>query len=384
MIQKARIIAMGESTHGTSEFFRLKHRILEHCVREHGVRLFAIEDHQLVVRRVNNYVLGGKGDARSCMYGMLGVWQTEEVRDLIQWMRYYNDLHPDDKVQFVGFDIQNHSIPIDSLYSFVERKSPELLKEVKMHLDDLQHNGMNSYSVPDSVKLGWYTKSLSVLELISTESVEWFTGAKNYEDSLDIIWGVQYANLVKQFAENAWRGHSSLYRDVAMAENVSWYLDVLEPGSKMVVWAHDVHISRGESLVVDENIYGGRSMGAHLSKKYGENYAAFGLFTFQGEYSCYVSYSNFTVTDCPLYIAPRGTLDEALHQVASGEDALGLFLNLKKARSNTWLTKPTPVRFANHVNIEYGYWTKYSIPYQFDGIFFIDKTTSARSYAREN
>ncbi|MCI0750241.1 MAG: hypothetical protein L0Y35_00215, partial [Flammeovirgaceae bacterium] len=72
LVGNARIIALGESTHGTSEFFRLKHRVLEYCIRNLGVRLFAIEDHQLVVKRVNQYVLGGKGTARSSMYGMLG------------------------------------------------------------------------------------------------------------------------------------------------------------------------------------------------------------------------------------------------------------------------------------------------------------------------
>ncbi|HEV7782056.1 MAG TPA: hypothetical protein VGO58_12370, partial [Chitinophagaceae bacterium] len=60
----------------------------------------------------------------------------------------------------------------------------------------------------------------------------------------------------------------------------------------------------------------------------------------------------------------------------------GLLLDLRKARSLEWLTKLIPVRFANHVNIEYGYATRHSVPYQFDGIFFIDKTSSAKSYTR--
>jgi erythromycin esterase-like protein len=124
-------------------------------------------------------------------------------------------------------------------------------------------------------------------------------------------------------------------------------------------------------------------MGYKLSKKYTNDYKSFGLFTSQGEYSCYVSYTNFKVTDCPLYTAPRGSLDEALHKIIVHKKTPALFLDLGKARSLHWLNRPIPVRFANHVNIEYGYWVKYSIPYQFDGIFYIDKTTSAKSYARK-
>lgn len=383
MAGDARIIALGESTHGTSEFFRLKHRILEYCVQNLGVRVFAIEDNQLIVTRVNEYVKGGKGTARSSMYGMFGVWQTREVNDLIQWVRDYNDLHPEDKIEFVGFDIQDATIPIDSLYSFAARRSPGLFDKAAELLDDLRQNGMNYYMASDSAKLAWFENAGKVLDMLTSNSAEWLFQAKDGQDSMSVYWGIQYATLVKQFAENAHKGHWSLYRDVAMAENVSWILDVYKPGAKMLIWAHDVHISRGEHPDSEMNIYFGRSMGAHLSKKYGKDYIAFGLFTYQGEYSCYVSYTNFTVTDCPLYVAPKGSLDEALHRVVLDKKTPALLLDLRKAKSLDWLSRPVPVRFANHVNFEYGYWTRYSIPYQFDGIFFIDKTTSAKSYARE-
>ncbi len=382
IVGDARLMGLGESTHGTSEFFRLKHRVLAYCVYNLGIRVFAIEDHQLVVRRVNNYVLGGNGTARTSMYGMLGVWQTKEVHDLIEWIREYNDLHPADKVEFTGFDIQNYSLPIDSLYSFISKQSPGATRPVKELLDHLYKNGMNSYMVSDSVKLAWFNNSKKALAMVSESSHEWLSRATNRQDSLSIYWGIQYATLVKQFAENTYRGHSSLYRDIAMAENVSWIINVYKPGAKALLWAHDVHISKSEHPERELNIYFGKSMGAHLSKKYSPGYRSFGLFTYQGEYSCYISYSNFKVTDCALYVSPKGTLDEALHRVTLNKRTRGVFLDLSKARSLRWLTQPIPVRFANHVNIEYGYSTQYSIPYQFDGVFFIDKTTSAKSYAR--
>jgi len=383
IVGDARIIALGESTHGTSEFFRLKNRILEYSVKNLGVRVFAIEDHQLVVNRVNRYVLGGEGTARSSMDGMLGVWQTEEVRDLIQWVRNYNDAHLDDKVEFMGFDIQNAALPIDSAYSFAERYSSDLYETTKMLLADLRQNSANSYLLGDSTKHEWYLNSSKVYELFLKNSIGWLSNAATRVDSLEIIWGLQYAGLVKQYAENTFKGHTSLYRDVAMSENISWIIDVYKPGVKAVIWAHDVHVSRGDHSDQELNIYYGKSMGSHLSRKYGNNYKSFGLFTYQGEYSCYISYTNFTVTDCPLYESPIGSLDEALHRIAASWNVPGLLLNLTKSKSLEWLTKPIPVRFANHVNIEYGYWTRYSIPYQFDGVFFIDKTSSAKSYARK-
>lgn len=379
----AQIIALGEATHGTSEFFRMKHRVLEYSVFELGVRIFAIEDHPLIVERVNKYEKGSAGTARASMYGMLGVWQTEEVHNLIKWIRQYNNQHPDDMVEFTGFDIQNITVPVDSLYSFVQKQSPDLFKEISGLLEDLKSNGPNSFAVSDSVKLNWFLQAEETLELLSSRKKSWLESATDRQDSLDVYWGIQYATLIKQFAENVYRGHLSLYRDIAMAENVSWLLDVYKPGAKMLIWAHDYHISRGDHPEPKANIYDGNSMGAHLSQKYGDKYKAFGLFTYQGYYWAFPSYFNFSeMLDCPLYPGPRGSLDEALHRIASIKNAPALFLDLAGGRKQDWLVQSIPQRFANHVCMEYSYWTQYSIPYQFDGIFFIDTTTSAKSYAR--
>lgn len=380
MAKDARIIALGEATHGTSEFFRLKHRVFEYAVHKLGVRVFALEDNQLIVERANRYVHGGKGTARQSMNGLFSVWQNREVHDLISWVRYWNDQNPDDKASFVGFDIQSPFLPIDSLYAFVYRQSEELGLQVSSRLDSLKVNLRNTFTASDGQKKEWYTNSAEVLDMVKKESDTWFRLAGSSEDSMKIHWGIQYANLVKQYAENLFKGHISLYRDVAMAENVSWIMNVYKPGSKIFVWAHDYHVSLGEHADVEKNIYDGISMGAHLRKKYGENYQAFGISTYDGTYWAQLGYTNFTQMSCPLYPAPRGTLDEALHKVILKRSTPALLLDLRSAREERWLTKLIPTRFANHVNIEYGYWTRYSVPYQFDGIFFIDQTSAADSY----
>ena len=70
LIGHARILAVGESTHGTSEFFRFKHRFLQFAIAKLGVRVFVLEDNQLLTERVNRYVLEGEGTAESVMKGL--------------------------------------------------------------------------------------------------------------------------------------------------------------------------------------------------------------------------------------------------------------------------------------------------------------------------
>ncbi len=101
-----RIVALGEATHGTREFFLMKHRLLRFLVREMGFRLFAIEAGVASSRAINDYVLHGTGSGRQALMGLeYWTWKTEEVLNLIEWMRTYNaDPATTHKVQFLGID----------------------------------------------------------------------------------------------------------------------------------------------------------------------------------------------------------------------------------------------------------------------------------------
>ncbi len=377
MVGETKIIALGEATHGTSEFFTLKHRILAFSVKELGVRAFGLEGNMLTVEKINKYVLGGEGPAQKSMWGIFAVWYNEEVLAMVEWVRNYNDEHPDDPVQFVGYDMQELDPPLDSLYAFLEKRSSKLLKSVSNKLKDLKQNGNNYFMAADSTKLNWYNSATAAFSEIKKQETIWLEASKSERERREIIWGIQYANLIKQFAENVYKGHLSFYRDEAMSENISWFLDNAKPNTRMVIWAHDYHISRAEHPNEEYNVYWGLSMGNHLSKQYGKDYKAFGISTYQGNFLGMISYSNFAQKVCPIHKGPIGTLDEVLHRLSEKNKSTGMYLDLSEGRSQSWLVVPLRTRFANHVNIEYGYWTAYSIPYQYDGIFFVDSTSAA-------
>ena len=106
--RRARLVALGEATHGTREFFQLKHRMLEFLVSELGFTVFGIEATMPEAFDVNEFVLTGKGDPARALAGMyFWTWDTEEVLEMIRWMRNYNsDPRHEKKVKFYGFDAQ--------------------------------------------------------------------------------------------------------------------------------------------------------------------------------------------------------------------------------------------------------------------------------------
>src|SRR6266571_798502 len=70
VIGSARIVALGEATHGTREFFQLKHRMLEFLASEMGFTIFSIEANMPEAYRLNDYVLNGNGDPAKLLRGM--------------------------------------------------------------------------------------------------------------------------------------------------------------------------------------------------------------------------------------------------------------------------------------------------------------------------
>jgi erythromycin esterase len=108
VFQDVRLIALGEATHGTREFFQCKHRLLEFLVREMRCRLFAIESSYARCQAINEYVLHGTGHRDEVLAEQgFWCWDTQEVAHMIDWMRAYNQtVEASDKVQFLGFDCQ--------------------------------------------------------------------------------------------------------------------------------------------------------------------------------------------------------------------------------------------------------------------------------------
>jgi parallel beta-helix repeat protein len=126
-LRDVRVMRLGEATHGTHEFFRFKHRLFEFMVREMGVRVLAFEASQSAAENVvDPYVQGGPGDVEAVVasLGLPGGW--EEVRDVIAWMRDYNQgVSAGERVRFAGFDIQYNDEARRIVLEYLRRAATE-------------------------------------------------------------------------------------------------------------------------------------------------------------------------------------------------------------------------------------------------------------------
>ena len=130
IIGNARIVSLGEATHGTREFFQLKHRMLEFLASEMGFTIFSIEANMPEAYRLNDYVLNGTGDPAKLLKGMyFWTWDTQEVLEMIKWMREFNKSGKG-RVQFTGFDMQTPDVAIGIVRDFVARHDTQFVGEL--------------------------------------------------------------------------------------------------------------------------------------------------------------------------------------------------------------------------------------------------------------
>jgi erythromycin esterase len=124
-LKNARLIALGENSHGTSEIFEMKHRLLEFLSKEMGFNVFLIESAMFDSDPINDYVHNGNGDPKALMANLTPAWYTQEVLDMIKWMRNYNE-KGSKKIQFTGIDMTSYNGSLRSLLNFTDNHDVQL------------------------------------------------------------------------------------------------------------------------------------------------------------------------------------------------------------------------------------------------------------------
>ncbi|MEI5101707.1 erythromycin esterase family protein [Streptomyces sp. PmtG] len=102
LARDAKVVAVGASDRQAHELSTVSHRVVRLLVEELGFRSLALEGDDAARVGLDAYVRSGTGDPRALLAAARPFWRTEEILDLVQWLRSYNTRHPDDPVRFAG------------------------------------------------------------------------------------------------------------------------------------------------------------------------------------------------------------------------------------------------------------------------------------------
>jgi erythromycin esterase len=274
MVGNAKIIGLGEATHGTREFFLTKHRLLEYLVKEKGFTTFAIEATLPESYAVNDYVLNGEGDAQTVLRNLyFWTWNTQEVLDMIEWMRQYNKnpAHTN-KIKFFGFDMQSPVNAIAYVSRYVQQFAAQNLAQVETQLRCFRLRAGDYWqfyqrSASDKAECQKQYQAVNDWLLENRQDLVKKSSQLEFERALRHLVVVQQG--LQMFGTNVINDALNI-RDQAMADNVRWLLENETGNQKIVLWAHNLHVGFDQSFGVEW-------MGRHLKKQFAENYLSVGF-----------------------------------------------------------------------------------------------------------
>ncbi|MEP6737811.1 MAG: erythromycin esterase family protein [Chryseolinea sp.] len=296
-IADARMIGMGEATHGSKEFLQMKYRMFRYLAEKHQFRGVVFEIDVAEAMIFEDYVQGRRDDdianlMKENMY--FWVWKTKEVRDMLFWMRAYNASRSEaDRVHIFGMDCQTTFYNADRLISIVKKADAAFAEDIKDHLQlyrRLMAGGDTSNSEIISKQIDY------VVQSVNDHRAELISGGLTLEDFDNVV---HLARVLDQTHEllYATKSYDYTVRDRFMAENAQWVLDHLNGGqnSKITLWAHDFHVATGS---------GDQNEGSILRTKLQNNYKSVGFAFGKGAFNAVdpaLGYVKFqTITSDPL------------------------------------------------------------------------------------
>jgi len=373
LVGDARLVSLGEATHGTREFFEMKHRMLEFLVREMGFSVFAIESEWAEATRIDQYVHTGQGNAHTLLTGLyFWTWRTQEVLDMIEWMRAYNadPSHPR-KVSFVGVDSQFPTLAMDTVVAFLlradttaARVAGERYACLRPYSNDAHGGHTQVYRLAsDAYRADCRTRVQQVHDDLAANraKLEAATSPAEYGFALQ-------ASRAAMQGEDVISERDNTARDRYMAENAGWWLDRMGGDAKMVLWAHNAHVSTQPDW-----------MGSHLRSRFGEQMRVFGFRFYQGSFTAV----NLDANNLGTYSfgpAPAGTYEDYFHSAGLPRFVLSLHANAG-AQGASFLRSPRIMREIGcciRPSIpNFGY-TQLVLADAYDAIIYFDDTTASR------
>jgi erythromycin esterase len=380
MIGPAKIVGLGEATHGSRQFFTMKHRVFRYLVEEKGFTTFALEAPWSTGLVLNEYVLRGKGDPKKLMrqefQSSYRIWNTREYLDLLKWMRAHNVRHPGRPVQFMGED-NGYAGPrlFDAVTDYVAAHHPELLAEFRRLYRELRPTGSVAETVNGNMARPLAERERTAADVRRAHELLRAQGPDG--DRRAYAWVLQHARAIAQtgtlyayydFSDPQKIARAMLHRDRVMAENTVWWQR--HTGHRMLLSAHNGHVSYESG---NPGQYP-KTQGEFLRETVGAEYVNIGYTFGQGSFRAMdladpqEPYRRFSVK--PL---GAGSNEEVLERVSRRDYYLDLRAVSGPARD--WLRAKRPTRSLGNAWPEDPYPT--SLGCQFDVLIHLHRVTAA-------
>jgi len=379
----ARVVLLGEASHGTSEFYRARAAITRRLVERHGFTIVALEadwPDAATLDRIVRHREPREGEEKAFARFPTWMWRNREFDHFVRWLHGHNKGRDRQEMAgLFGLDLYNLSASMRAVIDYLESVDPKLAAEARERYQCLSPYSRNpaaygrlamstGYAFCRDEVVAMLKQLLEQrLELVATDGEEWLDALANANlvKNAEAYYRVMYVG-----SEESWN-----LRDGHMFETLCALLDSRGPQSKAIVWAHNSHI--GDARYTEMGMSRGElNIGQLAKQKFGEKAHNIGFGTHAGFVAAADNW------DEPMKIkAVRPSLPESYERLSHDSGVPRFLLDLREGqnpRVSGLLEEPQLERFIGVIyRPETERWSHYSqaiLPYQFDGWAWFDES----------
>ena len=387
----ARVVCLGEASHGTSEFYRARAAISRRLIERHGFNIVAVEGDWPDCATVDRYVRHRpvrELDFRPFERFPMWMWRNREADAFIRWIRTHNENRPSERMcGFYGLDLYNLSASMESVIEFLDREDPELGRLAHLRYGCLEPWADNPQVYGRHSLLEGYARCevgvIQMLQDLLKKQVDCF--GEECEEWLDAAANARLVKDAEAYYRIMYHGSAESWnlRDSHMFDTLNMILEARGPGSKAVVWAHNSHI--GNAAFTDMGMHRNElNIGQLVKEKWASRARLIGFGTHTGTVAAADDW------DSPMKIKRvRPSLPESHERMAHDSAVERFLLDLREGGVGRdlrdRLMEPRLERFIGVIyRPETERWSHYSeaiLPKQFDCYVWFDETSAVTPLA---
>lgn len=267
-IGDARVVLLGEASHGTSEFYTARQEITKALIEKKGFNLVCAEADWSDAEQINNYVRNQYQSQDWMPFARFPewMWKNKEVLDFVEWLKKYNSKR-NNTIGFYGLDLYGLENSIDLVINYLQDIDPKLATLAKLRYSCIMPYMSNPTVYGKLVK----NKKLESCEKVVLKMLfDLLKNKKKLNHSQAYFYAYQNATVVvdaERYYKAMYYGSAESWnlRDFHMFYTLKSLLDYYGKESKAVVWAHNSHI--GNALATEMYARGEINIG-HLCKEH--------------------------------------------------------------------------------------------------------------------
>jgi protein-L-isoaspartate(D-aspartate) O-methyltransferase len=386
----ARVVLLGEATHGTSEFYRMRARITQALIEQKGFNIIAVEADWPDAARIDHYVRDRDVPAQSWRAFArfpTWMWRNGEVLDFVEWLRAHNlDLPHQRRVRFAGLDLYSLYTSIFEVLRFLEERDPQTARVARERYGCLTPWQSDPAAYGRAALSGQYRSCepevVGMLEALFQKRLTLDGKDEPFFDA------VQNARLVAD-AESYYRimyygSHESWnHRDRHMFQTLETLLQFGGTEAKAVVWEHNSHV--GDARATEMSARGELNVGELCRERFGNGAYSVGFGTDHGTVAA-ASY-----WDGPMEIKTvQPSREDSYEHVFHDSGVPGLLLGLRDSLLPELRRELSEARLERAIGVIYrpeteraSHYFQAVLPRQFDEYIWIDRTEAVQPLSAE-